>query len=161
MQNQEMPCKNKKNPFTEHGKRIAGKTQRLQYNQLLVIRKTSFPYQQAAGFLARRSLHAAAFPVCSSGISGRTFPAYSDEIAQASHLFPFYPFPAPGADGHRLFALFGYLRVIIAPFSALSTPSLPVDGLDFFTCSQACICLRTQVARMRTQPLLPCPQTNP
>ncbi len=78
----------KKDPFT-HGKRIAFTARRLQYNQLLVIRKKYFPYQQTAGFLAHRSLHTAAFPVYTSGTIGHAFPAYSDEIAQALYLFPF------------------------------------------------------------------------
>ena len=77
-----------KNPFTRTVKGLQ-KYARLQYNQLLVIWKIPFPYQQTAGFLACRSLHTAAFPVLHQWTNARAFPAYSDEIAQALHLFPF------------------------------------------------------------------------
>lgn len=60
----------------------------LRYNQLLVIWK-KFPYQYPAGFLTYRSSYTAAFPVTQWHIS-HTLPAYSDEIVQDSHLFPFY-----------------------------------------------------------------------
>jgi hypothetical protein len=56
--------------------------------------EVSFPYQQTAGFLAHSSGNVVAFPIS----QWLRFPpndiqtAYSDEFAQALHLFPFYPF---------------------------------------------------------------------
>jgi hypothetical protein len=64
------------------------------HNQSLVIwKKRLFPYRQTAGFLAR-GFSSIAFPVSQWLRLWRMMDssAYSDEIAQALHLFPFYPF---------------------------------------------------------------------
>ena len=86
------------------------------HNQSLVIwKKRLFPYRQTAGFLARGS-SPIAFPVSQWPRLRRrmSFSAYSDEIAQALHLFPFYPLPlsaakAPTAFVIRLFLLYSAL----------------------------------------------------
>ncbi len=64
------------------------------HDQSLVIWKMTFPYRQTAGFLARGPLPIA-FPVFQWLRRRRkmSFSAYSDEFAQAFHLFPFYPLP--------------------------------------------------------------------
>lgn len=49
-------------------------------------------YQRPAGFLARKSSRAAAFPTFVSDVYDGALVTYSDEIVQAFHLFPYYPF---------------------------------------------------------------------
>ena len=73
------------------------------HDQSLVIWKTDFSRtRQTAGFLARGP-SPIAFPVSQWPRQRRPtdFSAYSDEIAQALHLFPFYPLPLP-EQRHRL-----------------------------------------------------------
>ena len=71
------------------------------------------PHQRPAGFLTYRSSHKTAFPKLSRQFiqlsfflsdrafaHGLVFPAHSDEIVQAFHLFPFY---LMSACSHELF----------------------------------------------------------
>lgn len=54
-----------------------------------------FLYQHPAGFLTRKSSRCIAFPSCLSDCRFRqrcALVTYSDEIVQAFHLFPYYPF---------------------------------------------------------------------
>lgn len=57
-----------------------------------------FLYQQLAGFLTCRSTRMTAFPIPPESVAVRdkshALLAYSDEIAQDFHLFPFYPHSA-------------------------------------------------------------------
>ena len=69
------------------------------HDQSLVIWKNDFSRtRQTAGFLAR-GVSPIAFPVSQWLRPQRrmSFSAYSDEIAQALHLFPFYPLPPTAA----------------------------------------------------------------
>lgn len=53
------------------------------------------PYRQPAGLLTRKSSRAIVFPAFASDCLSDTESAlvtYSDEIVQAFHLFPYYPF---------------------------------------------------------------------
>lgn len=63
-------------------------------NQFLVIRNKNalLLYQRPAGFLTRKSSRTVAFPTFVSDIHGGALVTYSDEIVQAFHLFPYYPF---------------------------------------------------------------------
>ena len=73
------------------------------HDQSLVIWKNDFSRTwQTAGFLAHGA-SSVAFPVSQWPRQRRPtdFSAYSDEIAQALHLFPFYPLPFP-EQRHRL-----------------------------------------------------------
>lgn len=83
------------------------------YDQCLVIWKFSSCTNSPAGFLTYRSSHKTAFPKLSRQFiqlsfflsdrafaHGLVFPAHSDEIVQAFHLFPFYLL---SACSHELF----------------------------------------------------------
>ena len=80
------------------------------HDQSLVIWKNIFPRtdRRQVSWLAALCPSPSRFP------SGRAFwrptdsSAYSDEIAQAFHLFPFYPLPPSGRQGHRLTIQFCY-----------------------------------------------------
>jgi len=63
-------------------------------------RRKKRPGGKAAGFLACGSMRLARLPEKSSGIMGKTLPAYSDEIARDLPPFPYYPQP------HALFGGF-------------------------------------------------------
>ena len=78
------------------------------YDQCLVTWKFSSCTSSPAGFLTYRSSHKTAFPKLSRQFiqlsfflsdrafaHGLVFPAHSDEIVQAFHLFPFYLLSAP------------------------------------------------------------------
>ena len=83
------------------------------YDQCLVIWKFSSCTSSPAGFLTHRSSHKTAFPKLSQQFiqlsfflsdrafaHGLVFPAHSDEIVRAFHLFPFYLL---SACSHELF----------------------------------------------------------
>ncbi len=89
------------------------------------LEKRLFPYRQTAGFLAHGS-SPIAFPVSQWPRLRRrmSFSAYSDEIAQALHLFPFYPLPR--GQRHRLLFCIQLSVLYPRPIPAVKTKQ-PVD----------------------------------
>jgi hypothetical protein len=78
----------------------------------------SIPVPAAGRSPDSRFLRAAAFPAFASGLpfwgTGRALSAYSDEIVQAFHLFPYYP-PAPQRmERHRLLYSIATYAVILS-----------------------------------------------
>ena len=68
----------------------------------------AFPYRQTAGFLTCKSSRTIVFPAFTSDchfltIDG-TLVTHSDEIVQASHLFPYYPY-SPVENGSDCFII--------------------------------------------------------
>ncbi len=57
----------------------------------LVIWNYVFPVPQLAGLLTRSSSYSVCLPKSPQWHHRQLLPAYSDEIAQASHLFPYSP----------------------------------------------------------------------
>ena len=113
------------------------------HDQSLVIwKKRLFPYRQTAGFLARGSYFPIAFPVSQWPRRRRmmSFSAYSDEFAQASHLFPFYPLLSFDSKGTDCFIQFLLLyphsfasvkkKGLRRFYNSLTTPLQLCDVLD-------------------------------
>ena len=94
------------------------------HDQSLVIWKNDFSRtRQTAGFLAR-GVSPIAFPVSQWPRPQRrmSFSAYSDEIAQAFDLFPFYPLPPMAAKAPT--AVFNFTVLYPFPFIAVKRMGL-------------------------------------
>ena len=112
------------------------------HNQFLVIWKNDFSRTDRRQVSWLAVIFLIAFPV-SQWLRLRrmmSFSAYSDEFAQASHLFPFYPLPPFGGKGTDCFIQFFILyphtftpvkkKGLRQIYNSLTTPLQLCDVLD-------------------------------